>query len=1187
MATLDTEDKNFYLQAGWAKDKSIRDLEAKAAVSNNLLALIAKNTGKDSRKTEEDVEKALQGNTVAIQQQTNATVDLGKVQRDIQKSTRDLQKSLYKNVSSLERLGSTDAKGMFGGVSNTLNSMVYELGEVNPALAELAGGAAIVAEVFSTIWKRGTELAQATFDMYDSGIAVTNGMDQLVDASNATGLNLQQLGKAFTKNGQVVAAIGIDRTIKLGKAFNELTHGGTDLGMNFEQAQETLLSYSEIMRSTGEIGKRSNSELVAGAVEYGHTLNMLSQATGKRREQIDQEIKQQLKRPDMQILINSLAPSVRAAAQKGLEGLNAFGDEAPDLQKMMAGMVTRGESGMREANQPFYDALSQTGAGLSEFKAMTQATMKGDLVAQQQHAVALKKVMQDYAVRMRGYVNDASPMGEAARAAQKFATSAETVEELARRTPDQLAKAAEADKAAAEIIQANQDVTKTMLRLNNSLTLFAAKALVPMANAIDYVVTAFNKLLDNLGILVQRFQDSDVYKFISSGFSNLFETLGTMIKNSWFGHFLGGSMGGATGTDANGKPVTGPSMTGGEMLAGGALATISTVIIAKLIGRVFKTMMSMGGAVKSLLGMGKTPAMDAMKTASPMERMRDARGRFTKDASGGGMLTSVESLGEKLGNALRGIGSMIKDTISGIATTLKTVLTEVSQGLGSALTNISKGLGDSFSSISQGLGSALTNISKGLGDAFSNISRGLGESFTNLSKGIGDAIGNLSKGLSTALESFSAAIGKSIGSISKGLGEMLANLGTGVGKGLGGLIQGLGMGIAALGPEAPMILLGSAAIAGAILMIGGAVAGATWIMGAALPKFAEGMKSFEDLDGDKLGKTGTGMIKIGGGLIAMGAGDVASAVGGFIGWVGKLFSEDPIEKLKKFSELGEPLGRAGDSMDKFATAFSKSMAAINSAKLDPSILESLSKLGQFFQGDGFFASIGKSLEKLVGIGDPIDKLKTIGDISEPLTKAGAAISNFSDVYPKSMAAINSAILNPAAIASLDKLKTIFEGDGFFASVGKWLTGNDDFVTKLVKLGESTANVPTFSSRLTGFADAYLYLVEAFNQPISTEALANLTGLTDLIHKEVERSSPGLIGSLFGSSTAAAPATGSSTTAVQAAGAKVAITTPDQKHKELMEIMTKINLTLQGMSTIEDSQLRVMRTGFNQVSGTVY
>jgi hypothetical protein len=111
--------------------------------------------------------------------------------------------------------------------------------------------------------------------------------------------------------------------------------------------------------------------------------------------------------------------------------------------------------------------------------------------------------------------------------------------------------------------------------------------------------------------------------------------------------------------------------------------------------------------------------------------------------------------------------------------------------------------------------------------------------------------------------------------------------------------------------------------------------------------------------------------------------------------------------------------------------------------------------------------------------------------------------------------------------------------------------------------------------------------EIFNQPISTEALANLTGLTDLIHKEVERSSPGLIGSLFGSSTAAAPATGSSTTAVQAAGAKVAITTPDQKHKELMEIMTKINLTLQGMSTIEDSQLRVMRTGFNQVSGTVY
>ena len=981
MATLDTEDKNFYLQAGWAKDTSIQNLIKNSAISNNLLALIAKNTGKDSKKTEEDVEKALQGNTAAVQQQTNATVDLGKVQREIQKSTRDLQKSLYKNVSSLDRLGSTDAKGMFGNFGSTLNGMVYELNEINPALAELAGVAAIAAEAFALIWKRGTELAQATFDMYDSGVAVTNGMDQLLEASNATGLNLQQLGKAFTKNGQVVTAIGIDRTIKLGKAFNELTHGGTDLGMNFEQAQETLLSYSEIMRSTGEIGKRSNSELVAGAVEYGHTLNMLSQATGKRREQIDAEIKQQLKRPDMQILINSLAPDVRAAARKGLEGLNALGDEAPDLQKMMAGMVTRGESGMREANQPFYDALSQSGAGLAEFKAMTQATMKGDLVSQQQHAVALKKVMQDYAVRMRGYVNDSSPMGEAARAAQKFATSAETLEEQARRSPDQIAQAIPADKDAAEINKANQDITKTMLRLNNSLTLLATKTLLPLASAADYVVTSFNKLLDNLG---------------------------NLIKDSWIGKFFGAQQ----TTNVNG-PTAGPEMTTKEVITGGALAAISTAVLASFINRIFKTMMSMGGAVKSLFSRGGGAALDAMKIEKPLDRMKSSAGDAIGKEGGGAFKGLIDSL--------RGFGTLLKDTIVGIT------------------------------------------------DTIAQVSGSLATVLTNLGKGLGGAAGGL----------------------------------------VGGLLQGIGDALAALGPVAPEIGLGAAAVGGAITLIGAGIAGATWIMGAALPKFAEGMKSVEDLDGDKLEKTGMGMIKIGGGLVAMGVGEVASAWGNIASGIASLFSADPISKLMRFGELSEPLSRAGEAMAKFAES-----------------------------------------------------------------------------YPKSMAAINGATFNPAAMASLDKLKTVFEGDGFFASIGKWLTGGDDFVTKLVKLGESTSNIPVFADRLTGFANAYTYLVEAMNQPISTQALANLTGLTDLIHREVERSSPGLIGSLFGSSSPASPAP-TATTAIQEAGARVAITTPDQKHKDMMEILTKIKQTLDGMSTIEDSQLRALRTGFNQVSGRVY
>ena len=909
-----------------------------------------------------------------------------------------------------------------------------------PALSRFAGGLAIGLEVFSQIFKRGTELADSWLDLYDAGLPVTGGFAQLTEASNATGLNMQQLSKVLTKNGHVVATMGIDRTIKLGKAFNELTQGGTTLGMNFEQAQETLLSYSEIMRTNGLLGKRSNQELIQGAEAYGKELTNLSQVTGKRREQLDQEIKDQLKKPTTQLLINSLAEPLREAAQRGLAGLNALGgEEAQDLQKMMAGYATMGEAGARQANSALYDAMNQAGA-LGEFAALQKATIAGDTEAQQEHMVQLQKMMQAYANANNTFTTAEGSMGDSVRAAQQYATSAQSVaQRMASMTPEERAAEVEKQKVAladaASLKKAQQDINSSLNKLNNEFTYLAAKVLVPFANAIDYAITSVNKLIDNFG-------------------------------NTAIGKMLG--MSGTT--DANGKAIAGPSMSGGEMTMAAVIGSISVALIAKLISKTFRAMGSMGGAIKGLFGGG----MGAMKPASPMDAMKSAGG------GAGGMLKSVESLGENLGNALRGIGGMIKDTISSIATTLKTVLAEVSQGLGSALTNISKGLGDSFSSISKGLGSALTNISKGLGsaltniskgigdgigslskglgdafsnlskgigDSFSSISKGLGDAFSNLSKGIGDGIGSLSKGLSTALESFSSAIGKSIGSISEGLGKMLANLGTGVGKGLGGLIQGLGMGIAALGPEAPMIALGAGAVGAAITLIGAGIAGATWIMGAALPKFAEGMKSFEDLDGDRLAKTGAGMVKIGEGLALMGGGTVVNAFG--------------------------------------------SLA---------------SSMVNFFTGN-----------------DPIKQLMRFGDIADPLAKAGESMAKITDT-------------------------------------------------------------------LHGYADAYTYLVNALNEPISAESLANLAGLTNIITQQSAATSPGLFSSLFGSSTAptSSPTVTSSTTAAPAAaGASAAHPVVDKKHAEMMTLLSDIKDIMSDIRVLDTNSLRTLRTGFNQTSGSVY
>ena len=151
-----------------------------------------------------------------------------------------------------------------------------------------------------------------------------------------------------------------------------------------------------------------------------------------------------------------------------------------------------------------------------------------------------------------------------------------------------------------------------------------------------------------------------------------------------------------------------------------------------------------------------------------------------------------------------------------------------------------------------------------------------------------------------------SALGAGTAGLGQGVGAGAAGLGRGVGAGIGGIISGIGTGLAALGPMAPAIALGSAAVAAAIVTIGGAVAGATWMLGAALPTFAEGMKSFEQIDGDILVNVALGMTAIGGALAIFGAGTVVAGIGqfvdGIIGGIGRLFgAEDPMEKLERFA----------------------------------------------------------------------------------------------------------------------------------------------------------------------------------------------------------------------------------------------------------------------------------------------
>lgn len=150
--------------------------------------------------------------------------------------------------------------------------------------------------------------------------------------------------------------------------------------------------------------------------------------------------------------------------------------------------------------------------------------------------------------------------------------------------------------------------------------------------------------------------------------------------------------------------------------------------------------------------------------------------------------------------------------------------------------------------------------------------------------------------------------------------------GAGASAATGGLLKGMASGLTSFAN--PTILMGAGVLAGSIAIIGAGIAGATWLMGAALPKFAEGLKSFGDINGDNLVNVAKGTAALGAAMAFFGGGSALGAVGtGFAslteGLLGMFGAKTPIEKLKEFAALGPEMSTAGKGFKDFGEGMAK------------------------------------------------------------------------------------------------------------------------------------------------------------------------------------------------------------------------------------------------------------------------
>jgi hypothetical protein len=267
--------------------------------------------------------------------------------------------------------------------------------------------------------------------------------------------------------------------------------------------------------------------------------------------------------------------------------------------------------------------------------------------------------------------------------------------------------------------------------------------------------------------------------------------------------------------------------------------------------------------------------------------------------------------------AVKGV-QWFANTVSAIATSISSFVEKIKSGdIFGAITALFTG-----SAATLGLVAAITALFLGkaaigamtsaVGGVAGRLAGGLfGGGGGGAAKAAGGAMGGVQP--STAGAGFGAAIG---------------NISKGIGTGIGAVLEGLAKGLAAFAN--PAIIVGAGVLGASITLIGAGIAGAAWILGKALPTFAEGMKAFADIDGANLIRVGAGIAAVGVALAAMGTGSLIGAVGGVLtNLIEALPGKSLLDRLKVFQSMDLDSGKVKANAEA-VVAYSQAMSALGS-----------------------------------------------------------------------------------------------------------------------------------------------------------------------------------------------------------------------------------------------------------------
>ena len=497
-------------------------------------------------------------------------------------------------------------------------------------------------------------------------------------AATQAGLSLETFQNVVTSNSQALALFaggaseGAKRFANIsGMIQKNFGPQFSKLGMTMEETAEYTADYLELQTRLGRSQRMTDAQLSQGVANTVMEIDKLARVTGKRRDQIMKEMKDNMEDKRLKLIFNTMDQ----AAQQNLNGVLTMMDTAsPDLKNAITEMVATGGVPL--------NAMGQDLIRLNPNLAAMSAGLKDGSVSQEEFMAEIRKTAE-----MADNLTDAQKQQYSTLAAMGSEVGSAIIEiigmknagkALTQAQKDQLAAFEAREKATADFERVLQETkNKIMDALINSgvfdtiATMMGDfTAWLGSPDGIKRIEEFTTTLSQNSKELLEAFKSGNLMQYVKDMLATGLSGLGGMI-----GSLIGGIFGGGGDDEESASGEGGEKKKSGGIFVGldsaleklaGLVAVGGVVYVAikgfqALLGGFAAPQVILGAGVLAglLLGTGGAIALAGQGISSAgdgLEKMAAGVERMAAVKDTANLANVAESLGA-LGSAMLGLAA--------------------------------------------------------------------------------------------------------------------------------------------------------------------------------------------------------------------------------------------------------------------------------------------------------------------------------------------------------------------------------------------------------------------------------------------------------------------------------------------------------------------------------------------------